>query len=108
MPFIEAKTNTTLNKDTVEILKSRLAEAISTSFPGKTENWLMIRFEDSCSMFFSGNNAPCMIVNIALFGHPSEDSYEKMTEAVCKLIETECKIPTDRVYVKYEEVDHWG
>ena len=31
-----------------------------------------------------------------------------MTAAVCELIEKECGIPSDRVYIKYTEYDKWG
>ena len=41
-------------------------------------------------------------------GKASAESCDKMTDAVCAMIEVECAIPADRVYVKYAEVEHWG
>ena len=108
MPFINAKTNTAISRETQVLLKSRLADAMSASFPGKTENWLMIQFETGCDMFFAGSDAPCMRVHMDIFGAQSDAAYDKMTAAVCRLISDECGIPADRIYVKYTEVEHWG
>jgi len=108
MPFINVKTNIELSSDKEVLLKSRLADAMSASFPGKTENWLMIQFETGSRMFFAGSDAPCMMVHMDIFGSQSDAAYDKMTAAVCKLISTECAVPADRIYVKYSEVEHWG
>ena len=48
------------------------------------------------------------MVEIELFGKASAESCDKMTDAVCAMIEVECAIPAVRVYVKYAEVEHWG
>ena len=108
MPFINAKTNTTLTSEKEAVLKAKLADAMSASFPGKTENWLMIQFESACSMYFAGSDAPCMMVHMDIFGSQTDKAYDKMTAAVCALISEECGIPADRIYVKYTEVQHWG
>ena len=108
MPFINAKTNTALTAEQEVLLKAKLADAMSASFPGKTENLLMIQFETGCHMFFAGSDAPCMMVHMDIFGAQSDKAYDKMTAAVCDLISKECGISADRIYVKYTEVDHWG
>ena len=108
MPFINAKTNIVISRETQVLLKSKLADAMSSSFPGKTENWLMLTFTGDCNMYFAGNDSPCMMVDIAIFGKQSDTSYDKMTSAVCDLMNKECALPADRVYVKYTEYDRWG
>lgn len=108
MPYIEAKTNISLSQETESVLKSKIAALLADSFPGKTENWLMLHFVPQCDMFFGGSDAPCMMIDIAIFGSQSDASYDAMTAAMCSLIEKECDIPADRIYVKYEEVTHWG
>lgn len=108
MPYIEAKTNITLSKEKTDILKSKIAEALAAAFPGKTENWLMLNFVSNCNMYFGGSDKPCIMLDIAIFGSQSDASYNKMTSAVCELINRECAIPTERIYVKYSEYDHWG
>ncbi|MGN1409799.1 MAG: phenylpyruvate tautomerase MIF-related protein [Eubacteriales bacterium] len=108
MPYIEFKTNTSLTKEKQISLKSKLADALSSSFPGKSENWLMISFSPDTSMFFGGSDKPCVMIDISIFGNQSKKSYDKMTAEVCSLVEKECSIPADRVYVKYSEYDKWG
>lgn len=108
MPYIEVKTNTALSSEKEVTLKSEIAEILASSFPGKTENWLMIDFTDKVRMYFAGESTPCAMIEIALFGHGSDKSYDKMTSGICALIEKELEIPQDRVYVKYTEIDHWG
>ena len=108
MPFIDVKTNISLPKDKTDLLKAQIAEILAASFPGKTENWLMLNFTDNCSMYFAGSDAPCMFVDIAIFGSQSDAAYDAMTAGMCALIEKECDVSKDRVYIKYEEVSHWG
>ena len=42
MPYIDIKTNITITKEKTDILKAELADVLASSFPGKTENWLML------------------------------------------------------------------
>ena len=108
MPYIEIKTNTAITKDNEVAVKSKIAAVLTDAFPSKTENWLMVDFTANSSMYFGGKDDPCAMVQIALFGKGNTAGFDKMTDGVCRLIETELGIPADRVYVKYEEVSHWG
>ena len=51
MPCIQTKVNVPLSAEQKEVLKTELGKAISL-IPGKSENWLMLTFEDNCSIFF--------------------------------------------------------
>jgi hypothetical protein len=53
MPFIDTKLNIRLSEEKETALKTKLGEAIST-FPGKSEYWLMLNFTDNCRMWFRG------------------------------------------------------
>lgn len=108
MPYIDVKTNISTDKTMKESLKTELTKALENSFPGKTERWLMLNFTSDCEMYFAGSDKPCMMVDISIFGSQSDKNYDKMTAAVCELVESVCKIPQDRVYVKYSEYTHWG
>ncbi len=108
MPYIDLKTNVSLTKDTTDLLKSKIAAVLADSFPGKTENWLMLNFTGNCNMYFAGSDAPCMFVDIAIFGSQTTQSYDKMTAGLTDLLTKTCGIPADRIYVKYEEVSRWG
>ena len=107
MPYIDTKLSTTLTKEKELVLKTALGKMIE-NFPGKTESWLMLNFEGDCHLWFKGTDEPCAYVNIAIFGKGSDEAYNKMTADVCELLHKETGISPDRIYVRYEEVFHWG
>lgn len=53
MPFISLKTSVDLSKEKEELLRQRLGEVIEI-IPGKSEEWLMIGFEDNYKLHFKG------------------------------------------------------
>ena len=108
MPFIDIRTNTELLPETTEVLKKELARALEASFPGKTENWLMVSFRGGEDMFFAGKAEPCAMADVSVFGQQAKKSYDKMTAAVTAVISQRCRISSDRIYVKYTEYDKWG
>lgn len=107
MPYITTKVTTPLSQKKIDALTEAYGKLIEI-FPGKTERWLMLDFTGDAKMAFGGTTEPCAMVEIELFGKASAESCDKMTDAVCAMIEVECAIPADRVYVKYAEVEHWG
>ncbi len=107
MPYIDTKLSVPLTKEKELTLKTALGKLIET-FPGKTERWLMLNFSDNCHLYFDGTDTPCAYVTVALFGKGNDASYDKMTADVCELLAKETGIAPDRIYVKYEEVLHWG
>lgn len=108
MPFINSKVSVSLTEDKIESIKKQLGEAI-TIIPGKSENWLMVGFEDNCRLYFQGNNSqPSAFVEVKIFGKASHACYDKLTARICDILQTELSIPQNRIYVKYEEVSEWG
>ena len=108
MPYITVTTNRSLPADKTAALKAKIAKALSDSMPGKTENWLMLRFAGDETMYFGGTDAPCLMADICVFGKQPKENYAKMTAAVTKILSAECAVPADRIYVKYTEYDKWG
>ena len=108
MPFINSKVSITITDEKKETIKSKLGKIIEL-IPGKSQEWLMVGFEDNCSLYFKGtNDRPTAFIEVKIFGNASEASYNKLTEAICNLFYEELQIPKDRIYVKYEEVYNWG
>ena len=108
MPFINSKVNVALSEEEKTALKTKLGQAISL-IPGKSESWLMVGFEDNCSLYFRGNNnTKLAFVEVKIFGHASERDYDRLTAEICKIYKDVLSIAQDKIYVKYEEVDHWG
>jgi phenylpyruvate tautomerase PptA (4-oxalocrotonate tautomerase family) len=108
MPFISTKTNVTLTKEKELNIKQKFGEAIEL-IPGKSENWLMLSFEDQSSMYFKGQfDKGIAFVEVKLFGKASSDAYNKLTNAITNILQKELDINPDCIFVKYEEVNNWG
>lgn len=108
MPYISTKTNHALSKEKEESIKAKLGQAIKL-FPGKSEQWLMLSFEDNCRLWFQGDNSkPMAFIEIKLFGRGNAESYDKMTAEITTIMGSELSIAPSDIYIKYEEVEHWG
>lgn len=108
MPFIGSKVSMKISKEKEETIKKRLGEAIEL-IPGKSEEFLMVGFEDEYSLYFRGEKLEKgAFIEIKIFGAASKESYAKLTTAICNIYEEELEIPQDKIYVKYEEVKDWG
>ena len=107
MPYIKAKVSTPVTPDQERELKTQFGQAIRLL--GKGEAWLMVEIEDNCRLWFRGeNSAPMAIAEVSLFGKASEDQYDRMTKEVCGILSDVLGIGGEEIYVKYEEIDHWG
>ena len=47
-------------------------------------------------------------MEVKLYGAADRRAYNQMTAAVTALLNKELNIPSERIYVKYEEVKYWG
>lgn len=108
MPFINSKISVKITKEQEERIKSKLGKAISI-IPGKSENWLMVGFEDDYKLYFKGEKfEKIAFVEVKIFGHASSEVFGKLTREICSIYEEVLEIPQDKIYVKYEEVSQWG
>ena len=108
MPFIHTKVNRPISKETEQALSRELGQAIAL-IPGKSENWLMLQFEENCRMYFQGKNEnPLAFVTVKLVGSASNAAYENLTAEITRLLSSSLSISPDCIYVQYEETDHWG
>ena len=108
MPFIETKLNIRLSPDKETVIKQQLGHAISL-FPGKSEYWLMLRFEDNCRLWFRGyNNFPIAMVEVKLFGSAEASASRQMTAEITRILSSELDIHPEHIYVNYSFSDTWG
>ncbi len=108
MPYISTKTNVTISKDKELKIKGELGKAIEI-LPGKTEDWLMLAFEDECRLYFQGDSdRNIAYVEVKLLGKSTKEAYEKLTSEITRILNQELEISPDCIYVKYEEVTYWG
>ena len=108
MPYIGSKVTMPLTEQKKETLKSELGKII-TLIPGKSESYLMIGFEDNYSLYFKGEKLSLgAFVEVKIFGSASKEALSNVTKEICVLYLRELSIPSDAIYVKYEEVSNWG
>ena len=107
MPYIEVKTNKPVSDELAHRISNAMGRLISI-LPGKTEQWLMTEVKGNCFLTLGGSDAPCVLVNVSLFGKSTAEAYEKLTEAICAELRWTLDIVESRMYIKYEEVSHWG
>ncbi len=108
MPYINLKTTKKLSNDNCEAIKAAFGKAIEC-FPGKTEAYLMVGIEDGVKLWFRGDaSQDSAILDVELLGAVNSEASEKMTVAICEILENELNISPDRVYVKYTGYSDWG
>ncbi|MEQ8199583.1 MAG: phenylpyruvate tautomerase MIF-related protein [Clostridiaceae bacterium] len=108
MPFINSRVTVKLSDEKEESIKSRLGKAIEL-IPGKSEEWLMLGFEDNYKLYFKGEALEKgAFIDVKIFGKASKEAYNNLTAEICEIFADELGIPGDKIYVKYEEVDNWG
>ena len=73
-----------------------------SSLLNKPENFVMIKLSDSLHMSFAGTNEPCCFIEIKSIGsiEPS-----KMSKPICEFFSNELKIPSERIYIYFDDVD---
>lgn len=107
MPFIDARFSTPVDSKKEEVIKQKLGEAIGLI--GKSEAYLMVQIQGNCNLYFKGNkDADSAYFEVKLLGKSTKANYEKLTKALCDLALKELGIDSNRVYVKFEEVEYWG
>ena len=107
MPYINTITSVGINGRKQQVIKDRMGKAIEL-IPGKTEDWLMLSFRDNVDMFFKGEDDPCAVCQVKLYGSAQEEHYAALTAALTDILYEELDIPTERIYITYEEIGTWG
>lgn len=107
MPFINIKYSQEITPEQEEKLKTELGKAVCII--GKSENWLMLGFEQNCTLYFNGEKYEKIVfVDISLYGTATPASCNMMTKEVCGLFSNVLGVPADKIYVKYSFTDNWG
>ena len=107
MPFIHTRVNRPISQEAEKAMAKRLGDAVSLL--GKSENWLMLQFEDNCRMYFKGDCSKAMaFVGVKLCGKADKAAYQRFTAEATRILGDVLSVPADGVYVEYEETEHWG
>ncbi|EPI59492.1 hypothetical protein HMPREF1579_00819 [Gardnerella vaginalis JCP8066] len=109
MPVIHTHVSVSTTPAQRDALKAAYGKAIS-AVPGKSEHWLMCPFEDNMPIYFAGDNSkPAAYVEVNVFGSSVPGSaWEKLTEQIMAVLESELGVPQDRTYIRYTATTDWG
>ena len=105
MPYIKTTTNVSIDEIKLSNIKSKMGEAIRLM--GKTEDWLMLSFEDNIKMFFKGNSEnPMAFIEVKVLG--SVNNSNEMTAELTNIISSELGITPNNIYISYQGYSDWG
>ncbi|MFA9398650.1 MAG: phenylpyruvate tautomerase MIF-related protein [Clostridiaceae bacterium] len=108
MPYIDSKVSIEISSKQEMELKKRLGQAIGI-IPGKSENWLMVGFQDNYHLYFGGDNKePIAFVEVKVFGKENPIAFNALTAEITNIFNEVLNIAKDHIYVKYEAVSNWG
>lgn len=108
MPFINSRVSTAITPEQEEEIKNRLGKSISL-IPGKSEQWLMVGFQDNYHLYFRGSSEePAAFIEVQVFGDENPPAFEKLTGAITDIFCEVLHLHADHIYVKYEAVSSWG
>lgn len=108
MPYINTTTTVKISENQEAALKEAMGKAISL-IPGKSESWLMLNFRDCARMAFRGDaNGECAMLEVEILGKADAAALDKLTAELCRIVSEVLSVPSDRIYVKYNEIDVWG
>lgn len=108
MPYINTTTTVKISAEKEELLKMELGKLIE-AIPGKSEEWLMLRFEDESTLYFKGEKCEyAAFVNVKLFGTAARQDKNKLAGLITQLLENELSIPGNRIYITIDEVKDWA
>jgi hypothetical protein len=94
-----------LDKKVKDTLKTSLGAAIEL-VPGKSEEWLMVLFDDNQDVYFKGkDNAPLAFVEVGIKGHASRDDFQKLGAAITQSLSDYAKVEPANIYISYSEFD---
>ncbi len=107
MPFIDCKITEKLTEEKKEEIKRKFGQAVTCLH--KTETYLMAGFADGYDLYLGGKKLKKgAYLAVSLYGTASASDYEKMTQALCKIMGATLQIPADCIYITYREVSDWG
>lgn len=108
MPFIKIKTSCAISEEQEKDLKKHIGKAIEL-VPGKSEEYLLLEFEDNSRLWLSGkNDEPIAYIEAAIFGNEPHYGYDSFTAEITKLFAEVMNCRPDHIYIKYEDIIAWG
>jgi len=108
MPFIISRVSQKVSEEQELLLKRRLGKAIEL-VPGKSEEYLLLGFEDECHLYLCGEKSqPVAYIQASIFGNEGHLGYDAFSLEVTRIFHEVLRIPEDRVYINYADIPDWA
>ena len=108
MPFVIARVNVPVSREQEHRIKSALGRAIEL-VPGKTEQYLMLGFEENCRFWLRGTDShKAAYIEVSIFGNEKHCGYDGLTYEITRMFHEVLAIPPENIYIKYDDIHVWG
>jgi phenylpyruvate tautomerase len=103
MPYFKIETNKTLDvSDAKDFAKE--ASSFACRLLGKPEKYMMVSICHSAALMFGGVADPAAFVELKSIGL-LEANCKGYSRAICEFLESNLKIPPDRIYIDFKDID---
>lgn len=107
MPYINVNTTRKLTAEEKENIKTELGKSLNVL--GKSEQWLMVDFEDGKELWLGGKKLQSgAFIEVKLFGDAGRKKYEEMNKLLTDYFNCHFDIPGNCIYVTFTPVEYWG
>ena len=103
MPYLKIITNMDLSNEDADRLLEKASDRISAAL-GKPEDYFMGAVEPKTPMIFGGKHQPAACLELYSMGF-DQNQTRPLSDLISEIVHDELQIPTDRVYVKFGDVD---
>ena len=77
--------------------------------PGKSEEYLLLGFEDNCRLWLRGDDSePIAYIEANIFGNEGHFGYGAFTAELTKIYYEVLGIAPDHIYINYTDIPDWG
>jgi phenylpyruvate tautomerase len=108
MPYLKIQTNHSIDPDKATQLIKTASHLVASGL-GKPEDYVMVALEPPVPMVFAGSDAPTVFMELKSIGL-AEAQTPKLSESLCRLVNTELGVPSDRIYIEFQAAPRkmWG
>ena len=103
MPFFRIETNTKLDESEAKDFV-REASSFACRLLGKPDKYMMASVRHSADLMFGGAEDPAAYVELKSIGL-LEINCKGYSKAICEFLESNLKIPSDRIYIDFKDID---
>lgn len=108
MPYINSRLTVKLTEEEKETIKARLGHIIS-EIPGKSEQWLMVTFNDNDTIYFKGKKMEkAAFIDVKVAGTTERKYKNAVAALISSLLEEKLSIPKDSVFITFSDIADWA